>query len=165
MTYGEKLRRAAAKIPPPAAFAVLLGAHLLGALFFGGVSGFVFVTAGALLCAAGGALGALALEPFFRARISPLPWVPNRRKLFTDGVYGLSRNPMYLALALLLGGTGLCFCPLLLIVTVPLLAIALRAVIEEEERINLEAFGDEFRAYCRRVPRWCGARPGTGDER
>ena len=75
--------------------------------------------------------------------------------LVTDGVYGRSRNPMYVALALLFGGLAVLadsgWLGLLLVLYVGVLRIG---VIAPEERYLEGKFGDRYRAYRARVRRW-----------
>ena len=75
--------------------------------------------------------------------------------LVTDGVYGRSRNPMYVALALLFGGIAVLadsgWLGLLLVLYVGVLRIG---VIAPEERYLEGKFGDRYRAYRARVRRW-----------
>jgi hypothetical protein len=61
---------------------------------------------GLLLFAAGMAAALLALNPFLKYRISPHPLSRTPHRLFTAGIYSLSRNPMYLSLLLMLAGLG-----------------------------------------------------------
>ena len=89
-----------------------------------------------------------------RAGTSPLPHHPSTR-LVKTGVYGFSRNPMYLGM--LAWGIGLAI--LLdtmwgLIFVIPG-AVALHyGVIRREERYLEGKFGEEYRAYKREVGRW-----------
>jgi len=81
------------------------------------------------------------------------------RELMTQGPYSVSRNPLYAFSLLGVLGAGAQSGSLLL---GPLLAAAVYAVfsrvIGEEESLLRQAFGPEFDAYCRRVPRF-GPRP------
>lgn len=90
---------------------------------------------------------------FARARTSIVPReVP--RVLVTTGAYRLSRNPIYLADALLLAG-----CVLLwdlgggLLVPAFVLVITLR-FIRGEEAVCAATFGADWTAYAARVRRW-----------
>lgn len=78
------------------------------------------------------------------------------RRLITDGPYALTRNPMYLGHLIFMTG-------LVAVTRSPLaLVLAARAVLRftarvrvDEERLD-RVFGDEYRAYRARVPRWIG---------
>ncbi len=95
-----------------------------------------------------------AARSFWRAKTSPKPWKPTTA-LVTDGPYRFTRNPMYLGFTLLyLAVSGwinsawpVFFLPLVLVVMQ-------RAVIAREEVYLESLFGDDYRAYRRRVRRW-----------
>lgn len=75
--------------------------------------------------------------------------------LLTDGLYSLSRNPMYLGMAIILTGIALlmrCLSPLI-IPMVFCLIITLVQILPEE-RILEELFDQEYRNYKRKVARW-----------
>lgn len=74
-------------------------------------------------------------------------------RLATGGLYALSRHPQYAGLFIALFGEGVLHWPTLFSVTLfPLIVLAyVRLARSEEERV-LQEFGDEYRAYRRRVP-------------
>ncbi|MDO5631487.1 MAG: isoprenylcysteine carboxylmethyltransferase family protein [Paracoccus sp. (in: a-proteobacteria)] len=78
------------------------------------------------------------------------------RALVTDGLFALSRNPIYLADALIL--TGLCAAfgaPLAALVLTPaFVAVITTRFIRTEEARLATAFGPAFSAYCARTRRW-----------
>ncbi|WP_406038135.1 methyltransferase family protein [Succinimonas sp.] len=114
---------------------------------------------GFLLFTAGMAVALLALKPFLKYRISPHPLSRTPHRLFTAGIYSLSRNPMYLSLLLMLAGLGLALSPWLLPVTLPLAFFFLRRQILREENF-LKDSCPEYSDYLSAVPRWCGIRHG-----
>ena len=78
------------------------------------------------------------------------------KRLITDGPYALTRNPMYLGhLLFMVGLVGVTRSPLALV-------LAARAVLRFTGRVRIDeerlerAFGDEYRAYRARAPRWIG---------
>ncbi|MGE6289271.1 methyltransferase family protein, partial [Aeromonas media] len=101
--------------------------------------------------------GGGALLHFRRERTSVHPIrLQQSRVLVTQGVYRISRNPMYLGLlcwlmglACYLGGPWVWFGPLLL------LGWLTRFQILPEERALRARFGIPYVQYCRRVRRWC----------
>ena len=101
--------------------------------------------------------GGLLLAAFrrFKAVGTNIPtWQPTTA-LATDGIYRLSRNPIYLGLTLIYAGIAIAagsFWPLLLLV--PLLVIMRYGVIGREEAYLERLFGDAYRDYQRRVRRW-----------
>lgn len=95
-----------------------------------------------------------ALRSFRRANTRPEPWKPTT-SLVTDGPYRLTRNPMYLGFTLLYLGISCWVNSAWPVFFVPLvLVIMQRAVIAREEVYLERLFGDDYRAYRRRVRRW-----------
>ena len=79
---------------------------------------------------------------FYRAGVSANPVdVERPRALVRDGVYRLTRNPMYVAMAAILA----CFALLVGLLQVPAEEAALR-----------RAFPKEYEEYAKSVPRWLG---------
>jgi len=80
-------------------------------------------------------------------------------RLASDGLYAVVRHPQYTGLFIALFGEGIVHWPTVFSVLLfPLIVLAFAALARREERQVLEQFGDEFRAYQRRVlmfiPRW-----------
>ena len=74
----------------------------------------------------------------------------------TKGVYAISRNPMYFSMFLIFVGISLaCASWLFLMLTIIWLIIADIGVVAEE-RLCLETYGDSYREYMNRTPRWIG---------
>lgn len=145
-------------VPPPAvtlAIGVLMWllARWLPALQFAlplrGVLASVLAIAGFAL------LGACALQ-FRRAGTTVNPMKPQKASaLVQGGFYRFSRNPIYLADALILVGWGLWLSNFASLAAIALFVVYLnRFQIEPEERALHKAFGAEFDAYRRRVRRW-----------
>lgn len=111
---------------------------------------------GGLFLAGGGALAAWSLWEFRRAGTSPDPARPTRR-LVSGGPYRFSRHPQYLALTSAYVGASLLLglaAPFALLPAV--WYTVARGVAEPEEAYLARRFGEEYEAYRRRVPRWCG---------
>jgi len=111
---------------------------------------------GTLLLVAGSALAAWCAVLFYHVgRGSPNPFAAKTRRMVITGPYRVVRNPMMwgigailVGLALLLGSVGLWFGFSLFVLFVVLF------VPGYEERDMERRFGEEYREYCRRVPRW-----------
>jgi protein-S-isoprenylcysteine O-methyltransferase Ste14 len=75
--------------------------------------------------------------------------------LATAGIYGLSRNPIYLGNTIALLGIALAlrWSWLLLLVPVTMAAVVALAIAREERHLELR-FGDVYRVYKARVRRW-----------
>lgn len=105
---------------------------------------------------AGVLLSALAIISFRRAGTTVNPAAPDKASfLVVDGVYRFTRNPMYLALLLVLIGWAIYLghAPGFLF---PALFIGYlnRFQIEPEERVLEWKFGPAYAAYKRKVRRW-----------
>ena len=93
---------------------------------------------------AGGYFGGGAFALFVARRMQLMPGAPVTR-FATDGPFALSRNPMYLGLALLYAGLCLMFGLVLTLalLVVPLAVIALVVIPFEEEEMAA-SFGDAY---------------------
>jgi protein-S-isoprenylcysteine O-methyltransferase Ste14 len=75
--------------------------------------------------------------------------------LVTEGPYVYSRHPIYIAHTALTLGLGLSLAAPFIVALVPLLAAGLQKLsIEPEERHLQSKFGEDYRAYMARTPRW-----------
>lgn len=106
------------------------------------------------------AIAAAAIGRFHRAQTTTDPMDPGKAShLVTDGVFRMSRNPMYLGLTLLLTGWAVWLGSASPWLVPPLFAIVITVVqIVPEERALAQRFGDSYLAYQRRVARWIGRR-------
>jgi protein-S-isoprenylcysteine O-methyltransferase Ste14 len=78
----------------------------------------------------------------------------NKTDLVTHGLFGLSRNPIFLAMQVSLLGLFLCLPNVgtLLVMVVSHIAIQFQVRLEEGHLIKLH--GERFEAYCGRTRRW-----------
>lgn len=75
------------------------------------------------------------------------------KRLATSGLYALVRHPQYTGLFIGLFGEGVVHWPTLFSVALfPLIVLVYWLLARSEEERELEEFGDEYRAYRRRVP-------------
>ena len=84
------------------------------------------------------------------------PMHPERTTyLVTQGPFRYTRNPIYLADALLLAAWLVWLGNMLSVLVLPLFVIYItRFQIQSEERALALKFGEDYRGYCRRVRRW-----------
>src|SRR5213593_1042970 len=109
---------------------------------------------GAMLVLAGIALAMSARVRFSRAGTNVNPMMPVTALVLT-GPYRFTRNPMYLGLTLFVVGVALLANAVWLVVLlVPTLVVLHREVIAKEERFLDQRFGDDYRAFRKRVRRW-----------
>ena len=91
---------------------------------------------------------------FRRAHTSLVPVKPSNT-LVIEGVYRLTRNPMYLGLLLVYTAAALWFNVIWALILLPLLVVAMqRVVIMKEERYLERRFGESYRQYRAHVRRW-----------
>ncbi len=84
-------------------------------------------------------------------RFSGLVAIQPGHKLVTDGIYNTVRNPSYLGLLLNSLGWSLAFRSGTGVLVTALLIPPLVARIKSEERLLLDDFGGEYRAFCART--------------
>jgi protein-S-isoprenylcysteine O-methyltransferase Ste14 len=106
----------------------------------------------AMICA--GAIATSAFRVMNRSQTAIDPAKPTTA-IVSDGVFQLSRNPLYLSLTLLYIGVSLLFNALwALLLLLPLLVIVQIGVIQREEVYLERKFGDEYLRYKAQVRRW-----------
>lgn len=109
----------------------------------------------ALVLFAAAALFAGSAIRLFAARQTSLLPFSQASALLSSGPFRISRNPLYVSLVVTLVAFGLLLASFWLLISACVLALALdRLVIPAEEAALLEAFGDRYSAYARRVRRW-----------
>lgn len=110
--------------------------------------------AGGLLVGGGVILFALALVEFRRARTTIIPGREADR-LITGGIFKRSRNPIYLADALILAGFILRWDAVLSLVLLPVFVwIIEKRFIEREENMLRRKFRADYARYCQKTRRW-----------
>jgi protein-S-isoprenylcysteine O-methyltransferase Ste14 len=114
---------------------------------------------GLAIVVAGSALLAWCAHEFFRAGRGTLaPWWPPAR-LVTTGPFAYSRNPIYVAMLLIIAGWAIVYASSAVAIygVVMLVLFHIRTLAGEEPTLA-HAFGREWTEYQQRVPRWLGAR-------
>jgi protein-S-isoprenylcysteine O-methyltransferase Ste14 len=142
------------RVPPPLTFAaaIVVGFFLPGLRLQGHHAG--RIAAGALLLAAGLALGFPAVARFRRTGQDPAPWKPTPELVF-EGPFRYTRNPMYVGMVLLtlaaaaFSGRGF----IALLAPVALAVVHYTAVLREEAYLSSK-FGEPYLAYKAKVRRY-----------
>jgi len=107
-----------------------------------------------ILMGAGAALAVPAMRGFRAAGTHVEPWKP-ATALVTDGIFRRVRNPMYAGLTLLLTGLSiLLMSDWMLVMTILFVPVIHFGVVKREERYLEAKFGDAYRQYKARVPRY-----------
>ncbi len=151
----EKEDNAGVKVPPPLIYLSAMIAGLIFSYFF--PTAFLPVSVSLIVGILSVALAVfilvLAFRAFKLAQTNLEPWKPTNA-IVSDGVFGFSRNPIYLAFTLFYLGTAFLFNSLwLLALLAPVLLVMRYSVIDREERYLESKFGAEYREYKRRVRR------------
>lgn len=109
-----------------------------------------------LLALAGLAFAIPAVLAFRRARTTVNPVrIGQVSTLVTDGIFAVSRNPMYVGLVFVLTAWAVLLgSPWALLGPPALAAFLTRFQIVPEERLLAARFGEDFAAWRRRVRRW-----------
>ncbi|MBA2605428.1 MAG: isoprenylcysteine carboxylmethyltransferase family protein [Acidobacteria bacterium] len=142
--------------PPPLIF-------LSGLLVGGLISGFfpveilprtLAVIAGISLAVAGLTIILTAIVQMRRAKTNVEPWKPTTA-ILDEGLYAVSRNPIYLAMALIYLGIAFLFNSFWFLPPLVLVLPAIHfGVILREEKYLERKFGDEYLKYKTSVRRW-----------
>lgn len=81
----------------------------------------------------------------------------------TKGIYHYSRNPMYLGMFLVFIGISIASASwVFLLISIALITL-INIEVVYEERFCLEKYGDAYREYMKRAPRWLGV-PESGEK-
>ncbi|ADZ90987.1 methyltransferase family protein [Marinomonas mediterranea] len=113
--------------------------------------------AGAVILLLSVVVAASAVMTFRRHKTTVNPHkIENASALVTSGVFKFSRNPMYLAMALVLFGISVCFGVLVVgvVTTAVFILYITQFQIKPEERMLQRKFGSEYKDYCNTVRRW-----------
>ena len=146
------------KIPPPVV-ALIIAAAMWGlSEYTPAIAVPILVrTLGALAIALiGGGISAAGARAFRRAQTTVNPMKPEKTSaLVADGIYRVTRNPMYLGLLFVVTGWAFFLAaPWALAGPVVFFAYVTRFQIAPEERVLSAMFGEAYAAYQARVRRW-----------
>ena len=152
------MQRLELKIPP--LVVVLFTAGLMWAIAIGvpaprfNFSGAAYVAVA--IAIAGVTVAILGVLAFRSAGTTVDPRVPDQTaSLVVQGVYRISRNPMYFGFFLVLSAWAVYLGNIAGFAMLPLFVLYMnRFQIQPEERFMREKFGDEYRQYTASVRRW-----------
>jgi protein-S-isoprenylcysteine O-methyltransferase Ste14 len=131
---------------------ILNGVYDLGSPF--GIVGELLFGLGAMIILIAILIDIAAMRTMHGAKTTIMPHKGSDH-LVTKGVFAFSRNPIYLANAMLIFGLGLVFSNYWLCLIMPIAAFATQKLAIEREEKHLETrFGGAFRSYKKKVNRW-----------
>ena len=149
---------ASVRVPPPAVFVgfVILGA--VGDRYIGHLPSVIDAPARIAVAVALGLVGALflvgAIRLFVATGQDPKPWMPSP-ELIATGIYRISRNPMYVSMALFQASIGVAIGNAWVVLLVPMsMATVHWTAIRHEEQYLGDKFGGAYAQYTRSVRRW-----------
>ena len=146
------------KVPPVIQMAIFAGLMLIFAVLLPALSIAFFASSlvALVLASIGVAFALLGVLEFRSAGTTVDPRIPDQSSsLVTNGVYRISRNPMYVGFLLMLVGWGVFLCNIVSFLLLPFFVMYMnRFQITPEERYMLEKFGHEYRQYAAAVRRW-----------
>jgi len=145
------------RFPPPLVFVgfLLIGRVINDALGLNpAIPGWLRIALGGGAIAVGCAVILAALLRFRKAGNNPEPWKRDTQ-FVARGIYRVTRNPMYLGMAIASFGISVAADCLGGLLTLPLSIIVIHTqVIRREEVYLRKTFGEPYREYCGRVRRW-----------
>ena len=149
---------ASVRIPPPLIYlAAMIAGWLVHRDLFSlslGLPRGVRFAAAAVAAAIGIGVMVAAVGLFKRTGQDPKPWL-STPEVISTGVYRITRNPMYVGMALLQAGFGIARANGWTIALVPVvLAVVYATAVRHEEAYLEEKFGDAYVRYKRSVRRW-----------
>ncbi|MFT6288025.1 MAG: protein-S-isoprenylcysteine O-methyltransferase Ste14 [Alcanivorax sp.] len=110
--------------------------------------------AGALIILIGLTMLVVAGGMFKKAGTDLVPF-KNVSALVTTGLFRFTRNPMYLAMALVLLGCAVTVGASTALIVPPVFMVIIEMrFIRPEEAMLRDLFGEEYSSYCQRVRRW-----------
>lgn len=147
---------AGVRVPPPLIFLLplLAGLAIDSPWASRMLASLHWMISGGLLVAIGLAVLAASAPRHKRAGTNIEPWKPTTA-IIDDGIYGYSRNPIYLGMALVCAGIALAGASLAALLLLPPCLLVIRFYVIAREEAYLEAkFGQEYLDYAARVRRW-----------
>ena len=146
------------KIPPALLFVVVAILMWLVSVWLPGIEFplAIRIVAFMVFAGVGGVVAIAGVKAFARVETTVNPTAPEKSSsLVTSGIYGRTRNPMYVGLLLALVGWGLFLSSAYsLVLCVGFVVYMNRFQIRREEEVLTAVFGLDYRTYKEQVRRW-----------
>jgi protein-S-isoprenylcysteine O-methyltransferase Ste14 len=151
---------AGVRFPPPLVYLLALssawGVNYFIPLAFISIGWRLHIAALVFLLGAFIAIAAVLKLHFSRTSIEP--WKPTS-KIVDRGIFGYSRNPIYLSFNLVGIALAIFFnSAWMLFSLIPATMIIVKSVIAKEEHYLASKFGQQYTDYCENVNRWWGCK-------
>jgi protein-S-isoprenylcysteine O-methyltransferase Ste14 len=146
-------------IPPPLFYVIIFLLSFILQGYFTIRSAFFFHSMianiiGIIIIVAGLIFSVPALRQFIKSRNTVITFKP-AASLQTNGIYSVSRNPMYTGLLFQYLGLALIFGNWWTLILFPVLIVLVQyLIILPEERYLMRAFGNSYSDYKNKVRRW-----------
>jgi protein-S-isoprenylcysteine O-methyltransferase Ste14 len=149
---------AAVRIPPPLVFLGLLIAGVLLHRYVApapmALAQTIRIVAAAVAAIVGLILMGGAIGLFRRTGQDPKPWA-STPEIISTGVYSITRNPMYVGMALIQTAIGVGLGNLWIVILVPIsVTIVYATAVRHEEAYLERKFGEPYTRYKAAVRRW-----------
>ncbi len=152
---GERLMKKRKVLPPTCEFVSII--VMIGLYFVIPVARIIptpWNLSGLLPLGIGLIMNIIASNAFERRQTTIKPYEESTY-LVSNGLFGLTRNPMYLGLLLLLIGVAILLGALSPFIVVPVFVFLMNEIfIKTEEKMLVEKFGATYIAYQKQVRRW-----------
>ena len=135
------------KILAVSTHAIIMPAVLIYSIFLPLKTGTAWLYVGLLIFAAAMLVSTMAL---FNIAAAPAD------KPVMQGIYKISRHPMYLSGFLMFTGVGISCASWIVLLLAVVWIVFWRIAVPEEERLLIEKYGNDYRDYRERTPRWIG---------
>ena len=135
------------KILAVSTHAIIMPAVLIYSVFLPLKTGTAWLYVGLLIFAAAMLVSTMAL---FNIAAAPAD------KPVMQGIYKISRHPMYLSGFLMFTAVGISCASWIVLLLAVVWIVFWRIAVPEEERLLIEKYGNDYRDYRERTPRWIG---------
>jgi protein-S-isoprenylcysteine O-methyltransferase Ste14 len=77
-------------------------------------------------------------------------------QVFNKGIYRFSRHPLYFSMSVILLGVGVASVSWIFLLFAVVYMLLVNSQVDAEERGCLKTYGNEYKEYMHRTPRWLG---------
>ena len=126
---------------------ILMPIALIYSVFLPLQIGTVWLYIGSAVCLIAFVMSFLSIHSFLTAPLG---------EPMAKGIYAFSRHPAYFSFFLLCGGIGIACCSWIFLLMAAIWLVTWHFGVNEEEQMLLEKYGEAYRKYQDKTPRWIG---------